>query len=60
MAQRARLVLASGSPYRKALLERLGLPFEVFSPDVDETPLDGESPAHPAVSFSVLNATAPP
>jgi len=38
------LVLASTSPYRKALLERLGLAFETLSPEVDETRLDGESP----------------
>lgn len=37
------LVLASTSPYRKALLERLGLEFATVNPDVDETPLDGES-----------------
>lgn len=33
----ARLILASGSPRRKALLEQLGLHFDVFSPDIDET-----------------------
>jgi septum formation protein len=37
-----RLVLASGSPYRKALLARLCLPFETLSPEVDETPHAGE------------------
>ncbi|MBD3640810.1 MAG: septum formation inhibitor Maf [Marinobacter sp.] len=36
------LLLASSSPYRKALLERLGLPFTTASPDIDETPLPGE------------------
>jgi septum formation protein len=39
------LVLASGSPYRKALLERLGLPFSVAVPGVDERSGPGESPA---------------
>jgi septum formation protein len=53
-----RLVLASGSRYRKALLERLRLSFEVFSPDVDETPLGGESPADTALRLSVLKAKA--
>src|ERR671918_480088 len=53
-----RLVLASGSRYRKALLERLRLPFEVFSPDVDEAPLSGESPADTALRLSVLKAKA--
>lgn len=39
-----KLVLASTSPYRKLLLERLGLPFETASPDVDETALANETP----------------
>jgi septum formation protein len=38
------LILASSSPYRAALLTRLGLGFETRSPDIDETRLDGESP----------------
>jgi septum formation protein len=38
------LVLASTSPFRKLLLERLGLPFETASPDVDETALPNETP----------------
>lgn len=38
------LVLASTSPYRKALLQRLGLAFEAASPAAGETPLPGESP----------------
>lgn len=37
------LVLASSSRYRRALLEQLRLPFVSASPDVDETPLPGES-----------------
>ncbi|PJG58861.1 Maf family protein [Aeromonas cavernicola] len=37
------LILASTSRYRKALLEKLGLPFECASPDVDERSLAGES-----------------
>ena len=39
------LVLASTSRYRRALLERLGWPFEAVAPEVDEAPLPGESPA---------------
>jgi len=39
-----RLVLASTSPYRRQLLERLGIRFTVAAPDVDETALPGESP----------------
>jgi len=38
-----KLVLASTSTYRKKLLERLGLHFTVAAPNVDETPLPGES-----------------
>lgn len=38
------LILASSSPYRKLLLERLGLPFETRSPEVDETLRAGEPP----------------
>jgi len=37
------LILASGSPYRKTLLERLGLQFSCAAPDIDETSLPGES-----------------
>lgn len=39
-----KLILASGSPYRKQLLERLRIPFAVMSPDIDETPRAGEPP----------------
>ena len=38
------LVLGSTSPYRRALLQRLQIPFEVAAPDVDETPNPGEAP----------------
>jgi septum formation protein len=38
------LVLASASPYRRALLERLRVPFEVDPADVDENPREGEKP----------------
>ena len=39
-----RLVLASTSVYRRELLSRLCLPFMSMRPEVDETPLQGESP----------------
>jgi septum formation protein len=39
-----RLILASSSPYRRELLRRLALPFEAIAPDLDESPLPGESP----------------
>lgn len=38
------IVLASSSSYRRELLARLHLPFTCHSPDIDETPLTGESP----------------
>jgi septum formation protein len=37
------LILASSSPYRRALLSRLGLPFISASPEIDETPVPGET-----------------
>jgi septum formation protein len=42
-SQKRSLVLASSSPYRKLLLERLGLPFEVCSPGIDEIPAADET-----------------
>lgn len=53
-----KLVLASTSRYRRELLSRLKLPFEVAAPDVDETPLPGESPADTALRLSRLKAEA--
>ena len=40
-----RLILGSSSAYRRALLERLGIPFSIISPNIDETPLADEHPA---------------
>ena len=51
-----RLILASTSPYRRTLLERLGLPFEVAAPKCDETPLSGEAPQDTASRLAVLKA----
>lgn len=39
-----RLILASSSPYRKELLERLHIEFECISPDIDESSLENEQP----------------
>ena len=50
------LILASSSPYRQALLKRLRLPFATASPDVDETPLQGEPPRELAIRLSRLKA----
>ncbi len=38
------LILASSSPYRKELLERLNIEFECISPDIDESSLENEQP----------------
>lgn len=40
-----RLILASTSPFRRELLNRLGIPFETAAPEVDETRLPGEVPS---------------
>ncbi|MDR5737859.1 MULTISPECIES: Maf-like protein [unclassified Caballeronia] len=53
-----RLVLASSSPYRRELLERLRIPFDVMSPDIDETPLPAETPEATAVRLSIAKARA--
>ncbi|HFQ14519.1 MAG TPA: septum formation inhibitor Maf, partial [Gammaproteobacteria bacterium] len=39
-----KLVLASTSPFRRAILEKLGLPFETRAPQTDETRLADETP----------------
>jgi len=44
-SRKSPLILASSSPYRKILLERLGQPFKVCSPAIDEDALPGEEPA---------------
>jgi septum formation protein len=53
-----RLVLASTSRYRRDLLARLRLPFEVEAPAVDERPHDGETPAQTAVRLALAKAAA--
>ena len=52
------LILASTSPYRRELLQRLRLPFEVQAPHVDETALPGESPALLAQRLALAKAHA--
>ena len=53
-----RLILGSTSPYRRDLLTRLRLPFDVVSPDVDETPLGGEAPRALALRLALAKAKA--
>ena len=52
------LILASTSPYRRALLERLGLPFAVANPETDETPLPDEAPEALSLRLSEAKARA--
>ncbi|MGZ5181118.1 MAG: Maf family nucleotide pyrophosphatase [Ramlibacter sp.] len=52
------LILGSTSPYRRELLGRLRLPFEVVSPAVDETPRPGEAPADLARRLALAKAHA--
>lgn len=52
------LVLASSSPYRRELLARLRLPFDVARPDVDESPLPGEAPQDLALRLAAAKASA--
>ena len=52
------LILASTSRYRRELLERLRLPFEVISPQVDESPRPGEAPQALATRLAMAKAQA--
>lgn len=52
------LILASTSPYRRGLLARLGLPFVVESPGVDEAVLAGETPPDRAARLAAAKAHA--
>jgi septum formation protein len=53
-----RLILASTSRYRRELLQRLRLPFEVVAPGVDETARPGEAPAALAARLALSKAEA--
>jgi len=52
------IVLASGSPRRKQLLEMLHIRFRVMPPDVDEHVLPGEEPGHYVTRLSRAKAEA--
>lgn len=53
-----RLILGSSSRYRKELLGRLGLPFDVCTPDIDESPHAGEPPEATALRLAQAKAQA--
>jgi len=52
------LILASTSPFRKQLLDRLGLPFEVMDPGIDELRHEGESASQSVERLSQDKALA--
>ena len=52
------LILGSTSPYRRELLQRLRLPFDVQRPEVDETPYVGETPEALAQRLALAKAQA--
>ncbi|TNF65239.1 MAG: septum formation inhibitor Maf [Gammaproteobacteria bacterium] len=54
--QKLQIILASSSPYRKALLEKLQLPFSCLSPDIDESALIDESPPQLVKRLAQLKA----
>lgn len=51
------LILASSSPFRQSLLQKFNLPFKTFSPDVDESALESETPNELVKRLSELKAT---
>ncbi|EIF30245.1 MAF protein [Burkholderia sp. Ch1-1] len=53
-----RLILASSSPYRRELLQRLRVPFDVVAPAIDEKPLAGETPEVTALRLAQAKARA--
>ena len=56
MTDHIKIILASGSSYRRALLERLGVPFEAWSPDVDESSRRDEKPRDTALRLARAKA----
>lgn len=52
------IILGSTSRYRKELMQRLGVPFDTAAPDVDETPLPGETTPATATRLALAKARA--
>jgi len=52
------IILASTSRYRRELMSRLRLPFDIVAPDVDESPLPGEAPLAMALRLALAKAQA--
>lgn len=58
MSSPSELILASTSPYRRALLERFRLPFRCVAPEVDEAHRDGEAAAERSARLALAKAAA--
>jgi septum formation protein len=56
MTTQPELILGSTSIYRRELLERLKIPFRVEAPDIDETPLQNETPQQLVERLSIEKA----
>jgi septum formation protein len=52
------IILGSTSPYRRELLQRLGMAFECVAPEVDETPQPDETPPALALRLALAKARA--
>ncbi len=52
------LVLASSSPWRRQVLDKLGLPYRTKHPDIDETPIPTETPADLVARLALEKAKA--
>ena len=52
------LILASSSLYRQQLLQRLGVPFVAIAPNLDESPLPGETPKNLTLRLAKAKAQA--
>jgi len=53
-----KLILASTSPFRKAILDKLDIEFDTVSPKTDETPLENETPQQLVERLSIAKAKA--
>ena len=53
-----KLILGSTSPFRRELLQRLGIPFDTAAPEVDETHLPNETPQQLVKRLSIAKAHA--
>ena len=53
-----KLILASTSPFRKTILDKLGIEFDTASPETDETALDNETPQQLVERLSIAKAKA--